>query len=215
MAMWQEAREGAQSLSSSVKYTPHFTNVGKVTILCGDVMSPDTTTGRAVPLILTTDMTIQGAKKYQFLSQSSMGWCSAHFDSIRPSILIWPLCCDNLIDCSELLCLTVLWPAPEGEVIPKPLLQTGAFVLLLAGFPVSRLRANLHEVYGYLNCSVYTFDLQCSYFSSLSVFRLQRMNCRRLGSRDDGEARKLLQPVKLRLHLPSPGPSSDLPSVDS
>lgn len=97
----------------------------------------------------------------------------------------------------------------------KPLLQTGAFALLLAGFLVSRLRANLHEVYGYLNCRVYTFDLQCSYFSSLSVFSLQRMNCRRVGSRDDGEAWKLLQPVKLRLYLPSPGPSSDLPSVDS
>lgn len=199
MAMRQEAREGAQSLSSSVKYTPHFTNVVKVTI---HVMSPDTTTGHAAQRILATEVTIQGAKEYQFLSQSSTGWYSTHFDPTRPSLLIWPLWCDNLIDCSELPCLTVLWPAPEGELIPKPLLQTGAFALLLAGFSVSRLGASLHEVYGYLNCSVDTFDLQCSYFSSLSVFSLRRMNCRRVGPRDNGEAWKLLQPVNLRHQAP-------------
>lgn len=55
MAMRQEAREGTQSLSSSVKYTPHFTNVVKVTI---HVMSPDTTTGHAAQRILATDVTI-------------------------------------------------------------------------------------------------------------------------------------------------------------
>lgn len=66
MAMGQEARDGAQSLSSSVKLTPHSTNFGKVTI---HVMSPDTTTGHAAHQILPTDVIIQGAKEYQFLSR--------------------------------------------------------------------------------------------------------------------------------------------------